>query len=83
LLHIDSTSVVKRGAIMEEARKSRRSKLWYILLIVPFIGTMFPSLYASATPTLWGFPYFYWYQMAWVIISAIITYVVYRVTKEA
>ena len=68
---------------MDETRKPRRSRLWYLLLIVPFIGTMFPSFYASADPKLWGFPYFYWYQMLWVLISAIITYVVYRLTRNA
>ena len=43
---------------------------------------MFPGLYARQTPELFEIPFFYWYQIAWILISAIITAVVYRVTPE-
>lgn len=67
---------------MKVDRKPGRSKAWYLLLIIPFIATLFPSFYAFETPVLWGFPFFYWYQILWVLIGAAITYGVYRATRE-
>lgn len=67
---------------MKVDRPSGKWKLWYLLLLVPFIGTLFPSFYASLDPKLWGFPFFYWYQMLWVVLSAVITFVVYQITRK-
>ena len=63
-------------------RSKNKGKVWYWLLVVPFMGTLFPSFYASATPTLWGWPFFYWYQFMWVLISAALTGIVYFATKK-
>lgn len=54
---------------------------WYLLLLLPFFGTLFPGLYDSMRPSFVGLPYFYWYQMLWVVISAVITAVVYFATR--
>ncbi len=56
---------------------------WYWLLLVPFAATLFPPFYAHATPALFGFPFFYWYQMVWIVISALIIWVVYQATRES
>jgi uncharacterized membrane protein YhdT len=56
-------------------RSSRRWVLW--LLIIPFIGTLWVPFYASANPTWNGIPFFYWYQFAAVIVTAILTAIVY------
>jgi hypothetical protein len=29
------------------------------------------------TPELFGFPFFYWYQLLWVLISAVLAGIVY------
>lgn len=55
--------------------------MWYWLLILPFVGLLFPGLYARTSPELLGFPFFYWYQFAWVIASALITGFVYVRTR--
>lgn len=53
-------------------------KAWhYALLALPYLGLLIPSLYARATPELFGFPFFYWYQLAWVPLSALFTGIVY------
>ncbi len=67
---------------MNNTSKRRASRWWYLLAIIPLIGTLFPSFYASTTPMLWGIPFFYWYQMMWVIISAIITWIMYSALKN-
>ena len=56
----------------------KKSPLWNLLLILPFLGLLAPALYARTDPSLFGFPFFYWYQFAWVIIAAILTAIVYR-----
>jgi uncharacterized membrane protein YhdT len=58
----------------------RRSK-WVLLLVLPYLGLCFPQLYARATPALWGFPFFYWYQLAWVIATSVLLGIVYRKLK--
>jgi hypothetical protein len=54
------------------------SRLWLLLLALPYLGLCFPRLYARATPALFGFPFFYWYQFAWVLITSAILGLVYR-----
>jgi hypothetical protein len=56
-------------------------RLWYLLLAVPFLGLLYPPLYATEDPEQFGFPFFYWYQFAWVPLTAGITYFVYRKTR--
>jgi uncharacterized protein DUF3311 len=55
---------------------------WYLLLIIPFIATLWVPFYNSLEPTFAGIPYFYWYQFLWVFISAVITAVVYFATRR-
>jgi hypothetical protein len=67
-----------------EARAKRREKRsgasW--LLVLPFLGVFFPWIYNTDSPQLFGIPFFYWYQMAWVPISVVITLIVYRTTTS-
>jgi hypothetical protein len=56
---------------------------WYLLLALPFLGLLYPPLYAAEDPELFGFPFFYWYQFAWVPLTAGLTYFVYRKTRPA
>lgn len=60
----------------------RGHKHWYWLLVIPLIGTLIPPIYNSRDPELIGLPFFYWYQLLWVLISVAITYVVYRQTRR-
>jgi hypothetical protein len=54
---------------------------WYWLLAIPFIALLAP-VYLKTTPSLGGFPFFYWYQFAWLIITAGLTWIVYLQTRE-
>jgi hypothetical protein len=54
----------------------------WVLLLVPFIGLLWVPFYNFTEPSLFGFPFFYWYQFAWVIGAAIITAIVYRATRR-
>ncbi len=46
-----------------------------LLLLLPFIGLLWVPFY---NVTLFGFPFFYWYQIAWVPASSLLTYIVWR-----
>lgn len=62
--------------------KSKSRNAWNWLLIVPALALAFPGVYARATPELFGFPFFYWYQIGWILLSAVITAVVYFATDK-
>jgi hypothetical protein len=61
---------------------SHHSRGWYWLLLVPLVGTLVPAFYNSEDPTLAGIPFFYWYQLLWVPLSVIVTFLVYRGTRR-
>ncbi len=50
----------------------------WILLLLPFIGLLWVPFYNFQEPALFGFPFFYWYQLAWVPISSLLIWLVYR-----
>ncbi|MFG1396739.1 DUF3311 domain-containing protein [Roseixanthobacter pseudopolyaromaticivorans] len=52
------------------------------LLLLPFIGLLWVPFYNERLPELFGFPFFYWYQLAWVPVTSLLTFVVYKATKE-
>ena len=49
-----------------------------MLLLVPFVGLLWVPFYNFTEPSLLGFPFFYWYQLAWVPISSLLIWLVYR-----
>ncbi len=61
----------------EQPSKRRHSKWWLLPLLLPYLALCFPQVYAWPTPALFGFPFFYWYQLAWVILASAIMGLVY------
>ncbi len=58
-----------------------RSTVWVWGLLLPFIGLLWLPFYNAEQPSFMGFPFFYWYQFAWVPVTSLLIYLVYRVTK--
>jgi hypothetical protein len=54
-----------------------------VLLLLPFIGLLWIPLYNAELPTLFGFPFFYWYQLLWVPATALLIWMVDRHEGEA
>jgi hypothetical protein len=54
----------------------KRNNWWYVLLVPPFVALLFP-FYLRTEPSLWGLPFFYWYQFLWVFITCALTWIVY------
>jgi len=68
---------------MKEIRKKRDGwSWWYLLFVVQFLVILWPPLYNRLEPSLLGIPFFYWFQLLWVIVSAVSTAVVYLATKD-
>lgn len=56
-------------------------RLYYILLLLPLALLWVPS-YNRTEPALAGIPFFYWYQMAWVGIAALLTFIVWQIDRN-
>jgi hypothetical protein len=52
-----------------------------LLLLLPFIGTLWVPLYARLEPTLFGIPFFYWYQIAWIVLGSLLIGAVLLLTQ--
>lgn len=48
------------------------------LLVLPFIAVLWVPFYNSVEPSFVGIPFFYWYQLLWVLISSVLIFIVYR-----
>ncbi len=46
-----------------------------ILTLIPFIFLMLIPTYNKTEPELGGLSFFYWYQLVWLIIAAILFYI--------
>ncbi len=47
------------------------------LLLIPYVGLLYAPFYNQAQPALFGFPFFYWYQLAWVPVTSLLLWIVY------
>jgi hypothetical protein len=63
-------------------KRRRMSVPVVLMLLLPYAGLCFPALYARATPALFGFPFFYWYQFVWVAATSLLLYAVYRKLEQ-
>jgi Protein of unknown function (DUF3311) len=46
-----------------------------VLFVIAIGGTLWVPIYARATPRLGDFPFFYWYQLIWVPVVAVLSWV--------
>jgi Protein of unknown function (DUF3311) len=68
---------------MNGPSKQRRAwSWWYLLLLVQFAVVLWPPFYNKVEPYWVGLPFFYWYQLLWIIIGAVLTAIVYFATED-
>lgn len=68
----------------EPTRRQRRTGPWIvitILLAASLVGTLWVPFYSRTTPALGGFPFFYWYQIMWVPIVAVLGGISYWLSR--
>jgi hypothetical protein len=49
-------------------RMTRRVGVWHLLLLVPFLALVTPW-FNAVEPRLFGVPFFYWAQFAWIPVT--------------
>jgi hypothetical protein len=69
----DPKTTATSGARKKTTRLHRG--LW--ILLVPFAALLWTPFYNFAEPSLFGIPFFYWYQMSWTVVCAAILGAVY------
>jgi hypothetical protein len=55
---------------------------WNWLLIIPIVLPLITPLYNFDSPRLFGFPAFYWLQLAFIFVGVATTSIVYRMTRR-
>jgi hypothetical protein len=53
-----------------------------VLLAAAIVMPLLVGTYASETPRLWGFPFFFWYQLLWVFIASALTVGAYLLVER-
>ena len=57
--------------------------LAFVLLVIPIVALLWVSSYAKEEPALGGFPFFFWYQFAWIFVTSALTAVAYKIVMIA
>ncbi len=55
----------------------------YALLLGEVLVILVPSVYGRATPKLFGIPFFYWFQLLWIIVAMVVTGIAYLLLEWA
>jgi hypothetical protein len=69
-------------ALHPHTRASAGSRGWNLLLLIPFIGLLWVPFYSRIEPSVFGIPFFYWYQFLWVPLASLIIYAVHVLTDD-
>ena len=67
---------------MNDTASQDRWSWWYVLFVVEAVAVLWPPFYNRVEPEWYGIPFFYWYQLLWVVISAVLTAIVYFATDS-
>ncbi|CAN5852710.1 hypothetical protein BH18ACT7_BH18ACT7_05680 [soil metagenome] len=62
-------------------RQTRDRSPWYWLLVIPVVVPLLVPVFNRTDPTLFGWPFFYWAQIAFIGVGVLTTTVVYQKTK--
>lgn len=66
---------------MAPSRVNDRSP-WNWLLFIPIVLPLIPALFNVDSPRVFGFPRFYWLQLAYIFVGVGTTTLVYQMTKK-
>lgn len=69
-------------AAPQERPAARGGSPWHWLLLVPVVVPLLVFLYNGKDPQLFGFPRFYWLQLAFILLGVGTTALVYQLTKR-
>ena len=69
----------------QPTRPRRRPVTWTVvgvLLVIGVAGTLIVPISARVTPKAGAFPFFYWYQLLWIPLVAILSWVCYLLVRR-
>ncbi|MFD4575022.1 DUF3311 domain-containing protein [Streptomyces sp. NPDC058417] len=53
-----------------------------LCLFAPFVAMLWVGSYAKTDPAFIGIPFFYWYQMLWVLLSTLLTVLAHQLWRR-
>jgi len=72
------------GPVTEGVAPDRSDRSpWNWLLLVGIVLPLIVPIYNRVEPTLFGWPFFYWFQLLLVGVGVITTVIVYRATRRS
>lgn len=54
----------------------------YALLLGECLVILIPSIYGRAAPKLFGIPFFYWFQLLWIVVGMVVTGIAYLLVEH-
>jgi len=74
--------------VSHQSTSARRpaTGLWALIVIVLLPAVVLPlwvPLYDKTDPTLFGFPFFFWFQFAMIVMCAVLTLAAYGLSEVA
>lgn len=61
----------------DTVRMAARRRLVYVLFLAVAVVSLWVPLYNRTEPNLAGIPFFYWFQIAWIVVSGISVAIAY------
>jgi uncharacterized protein DUF3311 len=55
----------------------------HLLLFVPYLALIWVPFYDRALPDFLGIPFFYWYQLLWIPLGALLLLPIYIVERKS
>jgi hypothetical protein len=68
---------------MAAGQKPRRFRAIHLLLLVPYAAMLWVPSYNRVEPSLAGIPFFYWYQMLWIVLGVAVLIPVYLADERS
>jgi hypothetical protein len=53
-----------------------------VCLVLPLVAMLWVNSYTRLTPAFIGIPFFYWYQISWVMITCALTAIAYGLVRH-
>jgi hypothetical protein len=63
--------------MVDKPVRRRGFRLIHLLLVVPYVAMMWVPFYNRIEPRIAGIPFFYWYQLMWIVLGAAVLLPIY------
>ena len=66
----------------DPGRRRKKLRLVHLLLTVPYVAILWVPSFDRNEPAIAGIPFFYWYQILWIVLGAFLLLAVYLVEER-